>query len=110
MTTCQPLAATIQASRPRRVARTLLDLASALQQLRAFSTQSHASPHGRVPHQRCRVYFARNLLIQVQAELVASSTFRMVVARLTAADVTAAGDKTRDGLASRRRREQRHRH
>ncbi len=56
-----------------------------------------------VAHQRCRVHFARNLLAHVpkgQAELVAS-TFRMIFAQPTPADVTAAWDKTRDELAIR---------
>ena len=56
-----------------------------------------------VAHQRCRVHFARNLLSHVpkgQAELVAS-TFRMIFAQPTPADVTAAWDKTRDELAVR---------
>jgi putative transposase len=56
-----------------------------------------------VAHQRCRVHFARNLLAHVpkgQAELVAS-TFRMIFAQPTPADVAAAWDKTRDELAAR---------
>ncbi|MCR1773330.1 IS256 family transposase, partial [Nocardioides daeguensis] len=56
-----------------------------------------------VAHQRCRVHFARNLLAHVpkgQAELVASS-FRMIFAQPTPADVAAAWDKTRDEFAVR---------